>query len=834
MTKRLLHITLSLLALVAARPLAAQEYFNVQVMVNNSADENKLFDEVNVYIFDTEAEGRQAARLWEESKRTAKETGVFFFDPHKASSLALERDLRGTSWPATIREVSSSGALLFTSELGGYPYKLEMVKGRREMKISLHVQQVEMLEAATLKASKGPRAILIPPVDKGDTMAISKHFLFPRERMGKADGRFAMQSYLIPPGEHNKTPQYRAAVVMDGSDYHETQLRRMGYEGSRDPLFEIASASPTLTEKTTQAILSEKIVKDGKNKGGLVMANVWFEDYNQVYYSDTLEVADLRRLARPMQFLDYTLDSFNLDPTDPLYKKEPRVVKMDRELDLSINFPVGKASVDPRDSVSMHMLDSLHRIVYAVTHTAGSEMRGYKVYGVSSPEGAYARNLALARERMHYIQREVDARISPEARTHFNHPPSVDAEVASWEELADSLSRDSSLIAYADEIREIAKRFPGDMDRQGAQIRRLPYYSSIIKDNLSRLRRVSFLYSQSVFRAMTPEEMFDKLRNDPNFKQGGGAEQFMPYEFWVMMQHVKDTTELETICRRAIVQDRHNQSRKEFLWPLPANMLAGAMLKQGKADTTILAPYIFEDEKLNQPYRLGENSAILNPTAVVANQVAMMLRAEHYTRAMQLALLFKDADDPKLQQLYAIARCKAGYYDSNTEEGKQYYELVRSTSPRNAIVMDMANSYLVEVPELLEQMDQEDPVTHYLRAQYLCIQYFLEVNDDTFGSMSEESQMEAVRSLVTCFRKDPKYIETAECDWYIFKGLYENALKEYNEPGSVLPPEVDPTVPDPLESMSEEEKNALIMKAMNHPEEMTDEEWALYDRLSGF
>ncbi len=831
--RKFLHIAFVALMALLALPVAAQDYYNVQVMVMNSADGDKAFDEVMVYIFETEAEGRQAVRLWEQAKATNKETGVFYFDPAQASSMATSRDLRGTSWPATLRDVSSSGALLFTSELGGYPYKLEMVKGRREMTVKLHVQQVEMLEAATLKASKGPRAPLVPPVDKGDTITVSKHYLFPKERMGKPDARFAMQSFLIPPGEGHHTPQYRAAVVMDGTDYHETQLRRMGYKGERDPMFEIATHSPTLTENTRMAILTDKIIKDGKNKGGLVMANVWFEDYNQVYFADTLEVEDLRRLARPMQFLDFTLEAFQLDPKDPLYVKEPRVVKMDRELDLSVNFQVGKATIDPKDTVSTRMLSELRSIVYTVTHTPGSEMRGYKIYGKASPEGSYAKNLALARERMQYIKREVDAEISPAARTHFVGQPTAEAEVAGWDELADSLAVDSAYVSEAAQIRQIVAQYPGNIDQQGSKMHQLPFYNTLVKDNLSRLRKVTFFYSQSVFRAMTPEEMFDKLRNDPLFKQGGAAEQFMPYEFWVMMQHVKDTAELEIICRRAMEQDKKLQARKEFRWPLPANMLAASYLAQEKVDTSILAPYIFDDEKLNQPYRLGENKAILNPAPLVANQVAMMLKAEHYTRALQLAMLFKDEEDPKLQQLYSIARCKAGYYDSSTEEGRQYYEQVRATSPQNAIVMDMANGYMVEVPDYLEQLDPAKPVTDYLRAQYYCIQYFMDENDNTFSSMDEKVQKDAIRALVACFQKDEKYIETAECDWYIFKGLYENALKEYKEPGSVLPPEVDPTAPDPLETMTEEEKMDIIRRG-NNGELTTDEEWNLFDRLSGF
>ena len=828
---RIWSLFAALMALaVAGVPARAQEYFDVQLMVHNLADENKLFDEVMVYIYETEAEGRKAARLWEDAKKVSKETGVFYFDPSAASSEVAQKDLRGTSWPTIVKDVSATGALLITTELGGFPSKLEMIKGRREIKVSLRVEQVEMLEASTLKASKGPRLPLTPPVDKGDTITIRKGYLFPQSRMGKPDARFVMQSFILPPGGKTDTLEFRKSVVMDGQDYHATQLRRMGYEGSRDPLFDVARQFPALTDSTDRAYITDKIVKGKKTKGGLIKANIWFEDYNHVYFTDTIEVEDMRRLARPMQFLDYSIESMSLDPKDPLYVKEPRVVKMDAELNLSINFAVGKASIDPADTVSMQMLDNLRTLVYNVTHTAGSELRGYKITGVASPEGSYAKNQALARERMHYIKHAVDAEIPPSATIHYKHEPIVDASVAGWDDLADTLAKDSAYVAYADEIREIVKRYPGSMDQQAAKIRQLPYYNTVVKDNLYRLRRVSFSYSQSVHRAMTVDEMFDKLRNDPAFKTNKAGEQFMPYEFWVMLQHATDTTELESLCRRAITLDASQQSRREFRWPLPANILASSLLKRGQADTTILAPFIFEDEdRCNRPYTLGENRALLNPTAVVANQVAMMLRTEHFTRALQLAMLFKDSGDPQLDQLYAIARCKAGYFDSSTDEGRRYYELVRNTSPRNAVVMDMATGYMAEVPDNLDQMDPNDPVTDYLRAQYYCIQYFVDTNDNTFNMMDQESQFAAVRALVACFQKDKSFMETADADWYIFKGLYASAVKEFEEPGSVLPPDV----PEPQELSEEEKQRILDMGNNMRFDEMTEEEQDIYWKLMG-
>ena len=837
--KRFVLIVVTVLsALLVARVPARAQYYDVQVMIYNSEDKDengkpKLFDEITIYAYDTEAEGRRAVSLWNAAKQTSKETGVFYFDPGQAGT-AMMKDLRGTSWPVIIKDVSDEGALFITSELGNYASKLVMVKGEREFKVTMKIEDIgEMLDAAIKKEDKGPRLPLTPPVDKGDTISLRKGYMFPEERMGKPDARFALQTFIVPMEGSEDTLEFRRAMVMDGREYHATQLRRMGYQGKRDPLYPIAEQFPPLSDSTKVVYISDKIIKGKNTNTGLVMAKIWFEDYNHVYYREDYEVEDLSRMARPMQFLEYSLETSRLDPKDPLYVKEPNIQKMDVEMDLAVNFAVGKAVIDSQDSVSVKMLDSLRTVIYGVTHTQGSELKSYRIYGVSSPEGGYAKNVALALERLRYIEREVRSVIPSYAFDHMRKPI-TESRVATWEEFADTLAKDTSMVVYADEIRNIARMYPGSMDQQGAKIRLLPYYKTIVKDNLYRLRSVKFFYSNTVYRALTVDEMFDKFRHDPAFQKGGANEAFMPYEFWVMMQHAKDTTELETICRRAVNLDARMQSRREFRWPLPANILASSYLERGIADTTILAPFIFEEERrCNRPYTLGENRALLNPTAVVANQVAMMLRAEHFTRAMQIALLFKDSEDPQLEKLYAIARCKAGYFDADTEEGSKYYEIVRNTSPRNAVVMDLATYYLDEVPDNLDKMDQEDPVTDYLRAQYICIQYFTDHNDNTFNLMDSDDQVQAIRHMVACFSKDEKYIEKARGDWFIFKGLFENSLKEYREPGSVLEPEPeeDPDAPAAQE-LTQEEINRILEKGMYHFEELTPEEEEIYWKYS--
>ena len=828
--RRSLHIFILTLAMTLFAGVwnVCRAQIDIQGTVYNTADRDEMgkpkpYDMVMIYIFETEAEGRKAARLWAEAKKMDDAMpGSFFFNALEVSEDALEKNMEGDGGSYLIHDVYEDGALLFGVQGNGYPSKLELVKGRMEINVSFSVTL--QLDAATVTAGGGERLPLTPPVEKGDTLEINKGYLFPMERMGKSDARFAMQSFLLPPNSTD-TLEFRRAIVMDGKDYHETQLRRMGYKGTRDPLYEIADKSPQLTDSTTKAFISDKIVRNASNRRVLVLAKVWFEDYNHVYWTDSLEVADTRRVVRPMKFLEYSLESASLDPESPFYKRTPIRHNMDGDMELPIKFAVGKAFVDPKDSMSMVYLDSLRNVIYGVTHTQGSTLKGYSIYGVASPEGTYAKNVSLAQERMKYIEREVNSMIPSNARDHMRKAV-TQSRVATWAELADTLAKDSSMVAYANDIRDIVEKYPNSLDQQGAKIRQLPYYNTVIKENLGRLRIVSFHYTQTVMRVLTVDEILDRFRHFPEFQKGGAEEQFTPHEFWVLAQKLKDTTELERAVRRAIVQDVRLHPKKEQRWVYPANVLAKSYIDRNKVDTTLLAPYIDESwMRCNQPYKVGDNNFLLNPAPVVANQVTMMLKGEHYTRAMQLALLFKG--DPDYDQLYAVARCKAGYFDASTPEGQQYYEKVRNSSPRNAVVMDLAMGYLFEIDELLDKMDQEDAVTDYLRAQFECIKHFDETRDDSFNLMDDDQKTTAIKYLVSAFHKDNKLIGTAEEDWYIFKGLYEDSLKEYKEPGSVLPPDL----PEP-EAMSQEEIDSILELGNNGEfDKMTEEEQDLYFKM---
>lgn len=814
------------LALLMGGPVLRAQggYTSVRLKVYNDLDKDetgksRLYEEARIYIFETEAEGMAAERKYTDM---VKSGGSIFVPDNISQSMNME----GSGGIVNLNDVSTEGSIFFAVQGDEKAAKLEMIKGRTE--ISVHLKVGYALNPLIVTGEgKGGGSKESRPIDNGKTVELSDLGYMLPHNIGRSDGRFVIQTYLIPAdttqGIVRDTLEWRKVVVMDGRDYHKTQLRRMGFNPRNDQLYAIAHDIPVLTDSTKEVYLPDTLIKtEAVKKGVLVMGKVWFEDYNHVYFTDDVQLADTRRVSRPMQFLEFSREPEMLNPNDPAYVKTPIKARRPGTIELPIQFEQGQAKVDSRDPASMRMMDSLRRTVSRLANDPDAVLRQLSVTGIASPEGNYASNVALARERVNYIINEAKAQI-PANRLGSLRTSYIDSRVATWDDLADTLAKDG-YTEEARQIRAITALTPGNLDAQAPQIKRLPFYDTLIKDNLHRLRMVYFQWLHEEKRPLNDAEIMNKYHNDPNFREGGPSE-FTPYEFWVLMQRLSGQ-ELERICQRAVKRDLENKWDRR--WTLPANVLAVSYLKRGVVDTTVLAPFINEKVRkcdvINE-WGDGEYIYCLNPSAIVANQVVMMLRGEYYDRAVDLVALLSDILRYKL--LDAVVHCKAGYWKADENETdpvkkeelrkktEEYYNTIRGSSELNTVIMDMAKEYYSSARYEMEELDPQDPVTLYLKAQLECLDFFAKSKSTNFGLLDEETQDEAILSLAESFRRDPSLIERAKFDWDIFKGLYDKALEASKNPSEDS-------------GLTEEQKQALINKAIFHPGEMTQEEWDLY------
>lgn len=744
-----LFLSICLLSATGGFVCDAQDIKEVSGTITEKTNHRALKN-VRVYAFNTVAEAQDA---YNSIKKAIEEQGFIYPEG------AIEVQSNEEGYFSV--HVAMSGALVFLDETSSSSLQLQKVEGRMEINVSLLVGEV--LDEAKVTALGGEEPVFEAPEFDGKTITCGVKFPL-KARMGKENARLVFQTYMMQAGV-NDTVLFREPIVKDGAQYHQTQLRRMGYDPHNDPLFLLAEKQEVLDEGKASISWRDTVDLPDPSKVYFYNCRMWLEDYNNVYHVEkdtTIFRSD--RVRQPMKYLEYSLDTYSLDPEK--YKKTPRREKVSTPGKINITFPVGKTSVDPADSVSVGELERLRKELFDVSHGDGTTLKELHILGTASPEGSYTKNLSLANQRMQYILNQVTSYLSKDIidRTYTTRK----AEVAGWDKVADLLYSDS-LKTEAEQIREIVGKFPS-IDNQGSRIRNLSFYKDKIVPALPRLRSVDYTSVVEIYRELTPEEIYEKYLADKKYK-------FALYEYWALFKMVKDEDELMQLYKDAY----EASSRTAELWALPANNLAELYLKKGIVDTTVLAPFINLKFKLNQKfYTDGRLDGEVNQEEIVANQLMMLLNAKEFMRAGQLSMLLDKADDPeKYRTLKLFTMCLAGYWRKDPELRQQ----IMNTSPHNAVVMLLASEKFNQAFEALDKLDMERPVSMYLKVQVMCRKYgsysamYDDFDDETFLAASDIAE----ETLAECFRRDSSFIEAARADYDIYEKVLENALKLYEE-----------------------------------------------------
>ena len=156
----------------------------------------------------------------------------------------------------------------------------------------------------------------------------------------------------------------------------------------------------------------------------------------------------------------------------------------------------------------------------------------------------------------------------------------------------------------------------------------------------------------------------------------------------------------------------------------------------------------------------------------MANQLSMYLKANNFEQASVMAQILPDTENNA--KLKAFAMCLGGYYRGGSnakerEEARRTFELVKSSSPLNEVVMYLAmdtkkNDALAL--EAAKKLPVDDPKTWYLKA----------IAHNRSGDLGLEN---AKNCLVKCFSLDEKYIPIAETDGDIGKDLFEYTMEMF-------------------------------------------------------
>lgn len=655
--------------------------------------------------------------------------------------------------------VAENGALIIRVAM-----KTELREVNYASEINMNIDGGIMLNTVTVTADRPtPKPDPEAGTIEGNNFMVSTPIPMPKQ-FGQPNRRLIIQPYLLD-CDTEDTVEYMKPIIMDGAEFNLTQDRRMAFDMAHDALSQYIDQKRQLSEEPFVININDTVHVENPRRMYSARCKMILTDYTHAPFREDYQLSTCK-IRRPLQFLEFNFPDFELDPNK--YKETPRREKRNTAGNISLTFLVGKAQLDPEDPANEEQMNKLKNDLLEIINGEGTTLKEFKITGVSSPEGRYASNLALAKQRTNFALSQITSVIPAAAWARvYKHP--TETRVATWSEVADLLEADT-LLKEAEEVRKIVEKFPKSPDAQFASVARLPYYSTLIKDRLPRLRTVHYEYKHEIFRELNPDEILDRYKNDPDYREG--KKQFTRYEYWHLFQMVKDPKEAEKIFRRAYKETKtyDPDPTKQKPWILAANNLAVSYLKRDTFDVEVLRPLIDLSRKVNQIDRFDDGISVteteINPEVIVANQLAMYIRANNFSDASILARILPD--DDKFTMIKAYARCLGGYYKGGStlqemNERKEVFQLVRKSSPLNNVVMCMAMNtpaYNAEAQQAIAELPPT-ALTLYLKAI---------LSDRQNG---EAGWMETGMLLNQVFTMDPKFIKIAINDGDIKKELLE-------------------------------------------------------------
>lgn len=686
------------LLLLAVFSAQAQEKIIVMGEITSEATDEPLYG-VRIYAYNTVAEGRDA---YNEAKA--------YFDQNM--TWETTRDHTATSQPSGYYElpvlIPANGSLLFYLD----PYEPVFVQIKGKKKHNVQINATQQLETVTVEADGGKKLLEDETVAWGHLINIDKPYEFDMgrmgevEKLGKTNARLVTQMFVVN-ADFSDTLMYYPPRIFDGKQFHKTQEL-----WSLDTLYRSAGDLETVADTLLFRGVFEN--KDEKNIY-FIKAHIWVEDYIKTYYSDTVDLVNTGRLRRPFDLLEYAFDEYHVDRMK--YKKLPRLEQVDDARNMNLKFQVNSAHLDMTDERTVSDITNLKKLLKQICDDPAATLKELHVNGYSSPDGTYVKNLDLSKRRTQTVRDELYSVITKSAldRTY----KTSDGHVAGWSDLADILERDS-LIAEAADVREIIEKYP-NIDQQGPKMKGLSYYNKLIVPRLDSLRTVKCTYTYEMLRYLTPEEIYKKYQEDEDYRNGNAL--MTLNEYWELFELVKDEKELEDLYKRALAASIKSEKKP---WPLPANLLAVSYLRKEQIDTMILKPFLDEtfgaNFEIKNMYDKKKIDEIKNDESIVANQVKMYMLAKDYESAAKWSSLIEG----KYPMLRAVARCLGGKLDYRKPEEKEAVDMIKNSSPRNEVLVNMYMQVFDSTSvAALQRMPAEDPLTDYIKAQYLCRKYKL-------------------------------------------------------------------------------------------------------------
>ena len=589
----------------------------------------------------------------------------------------------------------------------------------------------------------------------------------------RTNSRIIVQPYWLdgPDMGENKVFAYAAPVVYDYAEYDCTQTRRMNFDKDlNDKLasFVVGNNTATRVEVKSDSIRLKHYVDtlSGHNPDEAypypARAIVAIEDYNERYLLDTIRIDEGER-TNYIKFLDFTYEK-NLDVNLEDFEERMEKRQMEANGEVKLNFEVGKAVLNPSDTINNRILEGARRELREAFSQSSSKLLFMQVWGYSSPEGNEHSNRDLARRRADFALNEIKTAIP----YHFHKMirPS-ESKILGWDVVADSLQSDG-LTEEAQAVREIVAKYPNSLVNQGHAVQQLPYYATLIKPvYLPKLRTVKYEYKKMEDRTMSQQELIQEFNAGRDNEFNRAHYYHLIQYYWDDRKEPETRARLEEIAKRALVNTRltkddieENDSLfNDGYWALAANILANAYIERDTFDLDILRPFINRtliDQKIKSPHTgndtivkvLAERNSqqdffydfkndpigikkYTNFPVIIAEQMIMLLMQpgrKHYEELNQLTDMLETPEcigdvtnGATYRKILALANCKRGYFRGNSERAVRTRAEVSEISLTNSVIMNIAQADAegdeAARLELMEQIYElpETSIANYLK-----------------------------------------------------------------------------------------------------------------------
>ena len=276
-----------------------------------------------------------------------------------------------------------------------------------------------------------------PAIDDGKNMYFKVHIELPAG-YGNERGRLVVQPMGVD-CQTEDTVDYIKGLVMEGTEYHKVQNRRMRFNYMKyDKVAPAYINRPMYSDEKIYIDTTLVYVKPDRRKTYKIPYNVQIADFNHVYFDRSCTTGSCNA-KNIFKFLDLGVAAAQMDLED--FRIDAESVYDTKNRDLKLNFVVGKSELTA-DSINQVMLHDLIKELKSY----GDQLMEVSVSATASPDGSVEANKRLAAERTRVAANKVRSYLGKvDVAFHIAQPT-----VYTWDDVAKEKALDT--LATEEEI----------------------------------------------------------------------------------------------------------------------------------------------------------------------------------------------------------------------------------------------------------------------------------------------------------------------------------------------------------------------------------------------